>query len=87
VVGAENKSTENSKAAEIIRKAWLAFKRDAFGSAMKFWSIRHLPIPTCWAQELIEDLEAALEQFREIAADLGVPVQRKEITHARLLRA
>jgi type I restriction enzyme M protein len=30
-----------------------------------------LPDPDVLAQEIIEDLEAALEQFREIAADLG----------------
>jgi hypothetical protein len=29
------------------------------------------PIPNVLAQEIVEDLEAALEQFREIAADLG----------------
>jgi len=31
----------------------------------------NLPDPNVLAQEIVEDLEAALEQFREIAADLG----------------
>jgi hypothetical protein len=31
----------------------------------------NLPDPDVLAQEIIEDLEAALEQFREIARDLG----------------
>jgi type I restriction enzyme M protein len=30
-----------------------------------------LPDPDVLAQEIVEDLEAALEQFREIATDLG----------------
>ena len=30
----------------------------------------NLPVPDLLAQEIVEDLEAALEQFREIAADL-----------------
>ena len=30
----------------------------------------NLPDPDVLAQEIVEDLEAALEQFREIAADL-----------------
>ena len=34
----------------------------------------NLPAPEVIAQEIVEDLEAALEQFREIAADLGEPV-------------
>jgi type I restriction enzyme M protein len=31
----------------------------------------NLPPPDVIAQEIVEDLEAALEQFRLIAADLG----------------
>ena len=31
----------------------------------------NLPDPDVIAQEIVEDLEAALEQFREIVADLG----------------
>jgi type I restriction enzyme M protein len=31
----------------------------------------NLPDPDVLAQEIVEDLEAALEQFREIASDLG----------------
>ena len=31
-----------------------------------------LPHPDVIAAEIVEDLEAALEQFREIAGDLGV---------------
>ena len=31
----------------------------------------NLPNPDILAQEIIDDLEAALEQFREIANDLG----------------
>ena len=32
----------------------------------------NLPDPGIIAAEIVEDLEAALEQFREIATDLGV---------------
>jgi hypothetical protein len=32
----------------------------------------NLPDPDVLAQEIVEDLEAALEQFRETAGDLGV---------------
>jgi type I restriction enzyme M protein len=31
----------------------------------------NLPDPDVIAQEIVEDLEAALEQFREIVGDLG----------------
>ena len=31
----------------------------------------NLPDPDVLAQEIVEDLEAALEQFRETASDLG----------------
>jgi hypothetical protein len=31
----------------------------------------NLPDPDTLAQEIVEDLEAALERFREIASDLG----------------
>ena len=31
----------------------------------------NLPDPDVLAQEIVEDVEAALEQFREIATDLG----------------
>jgi len=31
----------------------------------------NLPDPDVLAQEIVDDLEAALEQFREIAMDLG----------------
>ena len=33
----------------------------------------NLPPPEVIAQEIVEDLEAALEQFRLIAGDLGAP--------------
>ncbi len=33
----------------------------------------NLPPPEVIAQEIVDDLEAALEQFRLIAADLGAP--------------
>ncbi len=33
----------------------------------------NLPDPDVLAAEIVEDLEAALEQFREIAGDLGKP--------------
>ena len=32
----------------------------------------NLPAPEVIAAEIVEDLEAALEQFREIPADIGV---------------
>jgi type I restriction enzyme M protein len=42
----------------------------------------NLPDPDVLAQEIVEDLETALEQFREIAADLGAehvnPKETKE---------
>jgi len=38
----------------------------------------NLPDPDVLAQEIVEDLEAALEQFREIAADLGADVPTKK---------
>ena len=34
-------------------------------------SSENLPAPDVLAQEIVEDLEAALEQFKEIATDLG----------------
>jgi hypothetical protein len=34
----------------------------------------NLPDPDVLAQEIVEDLEAALEQFREIAVNLGADV-------------
>ena len=37
----------------------------------------NLPDPDVIAQEIVEDLEAALEQFREIAADLGAGETQK----------
>jgi hypothetical protein len=33
-----------------------------------------MPAPEVIAQEIVEDLEAALEQFREIAGDLNITV-------------
>jgi hypothetical protein len=68
VVGAENKSGESSTApAKVIRKARIQFNRS---------EIKLLEYPTFLQSRrsragIIEDLEAALEQFREIAADLG----------------
>jgi type I restriction enzyme M protein len=38
----------------------------------------NLPDPDVLAQEIVEDLEAALEQFREIAADLGADVASRD---------
>ena len=38
----------------------------------------NLPDPDVLAQEIVEDLEAALEQFREIATDLGVEGSKTE---------
>jgi type I restriction enzyme M protein len=38
----------------------------------------NLPAPEIIAQEIVEDLEAALEQFREIAGDLGAPAEVTE---------
>jgi type I restriction enzyme M protein len=38
----------------------------------------NLPDPDVLAQEIVEDLEAALEQFREIAMDLGGEVVEPE---------
>jgi hypothetical protein len=36
-------------------------------------SSERCPIPTCWQQEIVEDLQDALEQFTAIATALGVP--------------
>ena len=41
------------------------------GSQTKLEESDNLPDPDVLAQEIVEDLEAALEQFREIATDLG----------------
>jgi type I restriction enzyme M protein len=38
----------------------------------------NLPDPDVLAQEIVEDLEAALEQFREIAADLKMEANEVE---------
>ena len=38
----------------------------------------NLPDPDVLAQEIVEDLEAALEPFREIAGDLGSMETEKE---------
>jgi type I restriction enzyme M protein len=38
----------------------------------------NLPDPDVLAQEIVEDLEAALEQFREIASDLSMDEVTKE---------
>ncbi len=38
----------------------------------------NLPDPDVLAQEIVEDLEAALEQFREIATDLGAEAPREK---------
>jgi type I restriction enzyme M protein len=47
----------------IVQKLWL---RDE-----SLEESDNLPDPDLLAQEIVEDLEAALEQFREIATDLG----------------
>ena len=39
----------------------------------------NLPDPDILAQEIVEDLEAALEQFREIASDLGAEETKKAV--------
>lgn len=36
----------------------------------------NLPPPDVIAQEIVDDLEAALEQFRLIASDLGADVEK-----------
>jgi len=40
----------------------------------------NLPDPGVLAQEIVDDLEAALEQFREIAVDLGGEKRSNEIS-------
>ena len=40
----------------------------------------NLPDPDVLAAEIVEDLEAALAQFREIAADLGASEEAGEVT-------
>ena len=48
----------------------LAFSELGFGIDILEVS-DNLPDPDVIAQEIVEDLEAALEQFREIVGDLG----------------
>jgi type I restriction enzyme M protein len=38
----------------------------------------NLPDPDVPAQEIVDDLEAAFEQFREIAVDLGIDVGKEK---------
>lgn len=38
----------------------------------------NLPDPDVPAQEIVDDLEAAFEQFREIAVDLGIDVRKEK---------
>jgi hypothetical protein len=45
----------------------------------------NLPDPYVLAQEIFEDLEAALEQFREIGSDLGTKVAYGEDESGRAL--
>jgi type I restriction enzyme M protein len=46
---------------------------DIFCSETKAWkNLTIFPDPDVLAQAIVEDLEVAVEQFREIAADLGV---------------
>jgi len=40
----------------------------------------NLPAPDIIAAEIMEDLQAALEQFSEIAADLGLPGKESNLT-------
>jgi len=40
----------------------------------------NLPAPDILAAEIMEDLQAALEQFSEIAADLGLPGKESNLT-------
>jgi type I restriction enzyme M protein len=44
----------------------------------------NLPAPGVIAQEIVEDLEAALEQFRDIASDLGPPLAGSHLAVERL---
>jgi len=48
------------------------------GSQTKLEESDNLPDPDVLAQEIVEDLEAALEQFREIAVDLHANRVRKQ---------
>ena len=68
-------------AATLVQKLWnyCNVLRDD-GSLDIFWlkddslaDSDNLPPPDVIAQEIVDDLEAALEQFRLIAADLGEP--------------
>jgi hypothetical protein len=58
-----NRLTMADQSNQLVQKRWL---RDE-----SLEESDNLPDPDVLAQEIIEDLEAALEQFREIAADLG----------------
>lgn len=63
---------------------WRAYRYDEIAARDKvsldiFWlrdeslsDSENLPAPDILAAEIVEDLEAALEQFREILADVGV---------------
>jgi type I restriction enzyme M protein len=49
-------------------------------------SLRRIPDPDVLAQEIVEDLEAAVKQFREIASDLGAEVAYGEDERGRALK-
>jgi hypothetical protein len=51
----------------------------ASGSETKSSKTDNLPDPDVLVQEIIEDLEAVLEQFREISTDLGTHVFTQNI--------
>ena len=69
MVGAENQRTENyAGGKEIVRKERIEPK-----------SRDKQETPRDLTQENVEDLEAALEQFREIVVDLGAAVSKEKI--------
>ncbi len=79
--GTEGEETKGEEAGKGGR--WRAYDYDELVNRDKasldiFWlkdeslsESENLPPPEVIAQEIVEDLEAALEQFREIEADLG----------------
>jgi type I restriction enzyme M protein len=50
---------------------WTQVSLDIFWLKESLEASDNLPDPDVIAQEIVDDLEAALEQFREIVGDLG----------------
>ena len=65
--------------ATLVQKLWnyCNVLRDDGMSYGDYVEQLNLPPPEVIAQEIVDDLEAALEQFRLIASDLGEPPDKE----------